>query len=211
MPTRRHASSATRQREVLDAALACFADGGLDALSIEAVCRRSGASVGSVYHQFGSKAGIAAALYLDALADYQRTVGGVLKAATPAPRGVRARVAAHIGWADANPAHARFLQHTRHAEAMVGLADTIAAHNRAFAQAIGAWVAGHVASGRLQALPVDLLVAQWLGPAQEYVRGRLDGRDSTPPARAARLLGDAAWRALGADAAEPAASQGARR
>ena len=40
-----------------------FAEGGLSALSVQEIRERSGVSVGSLYHHFGSREGIVLALY----------------------------------------------------------------------------------------------------------------------------------------------------
>lgn len=47
---------ATRRREILDAALACFVENGLVATTIEEIRLAAGASIGSLYHHFASKA-----------------------------------------------------------------------------------------------------------------------------------------------------------
>jgi AcrR family transcriptional regulator len=196
--TRRHARSALRRRQVLDAALACFADKGIEGTAIEDICSASGASVGSIYHQFDSKTGIAAAVYLDALADFQAAITRCVDRPAGARDGLLAIVAAHIEWVETNPVRARFLQQARHAEVVAARAEAIAELNRAFGRSIWTWMAPHVALGRLRNLPVDLFIAQLLGPAQEYLRGRMSGRPGTPPRLAVEALGAAAWRALGA-------------
>ena len=60
-----------RRDQILDAARACFAEHGYAATTIEQIAARSGASNGSIYHHFGAKDGILAALYVSALASYQ--------------------------------------------------------------------------------------------------------------------------------------------
>ena len=200
MSARLQTRSSARRREVLDAALACFAEKGVEATSIEDICGRSGASVGSVYHLFGSKAGVAAALYLDALADFQAAVGGQLKPATGASDGVHAVIAAHIKWADKNRARANYLMEARHTGTVAAHADQIRALNREFGLAIGRWAQAHIAQGALRQMPTGLFIAQLLGPTHEYVCGRLAGRESAPLKLAIRLLAEAAWRALGSDA-----------
>ena len=52
-----------------------FSERGLSGATIDDVRRLSGASIGSIYHHFGDKEGIADALYADGLRDYQ---GGFL-------------------------------------------------------------------------------------------------------------------------------------
>jgi len=194
---RRHARSALRRRQVLDAALACFVEKGVEGTAIEDICTASGASVGSIYHQFDSKTGVAAAVYLDALADFQEAVTRQIDPAAGAREGILAIVSAHVRWVEASPARARFLQQARHAEVVAARASDIAELNRGFGQSVAHWMSPHVAAGSLRALPVDLFIAQLLGPAQEYLRGRLSGRSGASPETAIEFLGDAAWRALG--------------
>ncbi|MFO1393920.1 MAG: TetR/AcrR family transcriptional regulator [Steroidobacteraceae bacterium] len=202
MTVRRHARSLIRRRQVLDAALACFVEKGVQGTAIEDICTASGASVGSLYHLFDGKSSVAAAVYLDALEDFQAAVAGSVTAATGAREGVLAIVAAHIRWVEENPARARFLQQARHGEVVAALAADIAEVNRRFGRELAAWMAPHVAAGRLRALPLDLFIALLLGPAQEYVRGRMSGRDSSVPDDAIHELGAAAWRSLGRDLPE---------
>lgn len=199
MTVRRHARSMIRRRQVLDAALACFVEKGVHGTAIEDICTASGASVGSLYHQFDGKNSVAAAVYLDALEDFQAAVARSVTAATGAREGVLAIVAAHIRWVEENPARARFLQQARHGEVIAARAADIAEANRRFGRELAAWMAPHVAAGRLRALPLDLFMALLLGPAQEYVRGRMSGRDGSAPDDAMHELGAAAWRSLGRD------------
>ena len=71
-----------RRQDILNAALACAVDGGVDAVSIDGVRARCGASVGSIYHHFGNKDGIVAALFFDIFHDQSRSVQAQLDAAT---------------------------------------------------------------------------------------------------------------------------------
>lgn len=202
MTARRHARSLVRRRQVLDAALACFVEKGVQGTAIEDICTASGASVGSLYHLFDGKNSVAAAVYLDALEDFQAAVAGSVAADMGAREGVLAIVAAHIRWVEENAARARFLQQARHGEVIAARAADIAEANRRFGRVLAAWMAPQVAAGRLRALPLDLFIALLLGPAQEYVRGRMSGRDSTASDDAIHELGAAAWRSVGRDIPE---------
>ena len=57
---------------LLDAALTLFDTRGYAATTMSAIQQATGASTGSLYHHFPSKAHLAAALQEHALADYQR-------------------------------------------------------------------------------------------------------------------------------------------
>src|ERR1044072_5609834 len=77
--------SASRKDEILEAALGSFAATG--GTAIEEVRKRSGASVGSIYHHFGGKDGIAAALYVQILRGYQEGVARALRRGGGGPGG----------------------------------------------------------------------------------------------------------------------------
>jgi len=73
--------SAQTRRVLLEAAREVFAAHGYDGASIADVVERAGSSVGSLYHHFGGKAELFAALWQDHQdAQEQRVVGAVAKA-----------------------------------------------------------------------------------------------------------------------------------
>lgn len=182
-----HPPATPRRRAILDAALECFVERGVEATTIEAIRDRSGASTGSVYHHFGSKEGIAAALYLDALGSYQE--GAV---AAMHERGIDGLVRHHVVWIAGSPDLARFLLAHRDPEVVAASRDELATLNRAFFDEVRAWAA----ASDVRDLPLDLLYAVTLGPAQEWARLWLAGRAETDPETAARILADAATVAI---------------
>src|SRR5215213_1451313 len=93
-----------RQQAILDAALAAFLERGVLATTIEDVRERSGASVGSIYHHYGSKEGIAAALFVDGMRRYQ---DGAIEALRS--KAVRGFVRRHVRWVTENPELATYL------------------------------------------------------------------------------------------------------
>jgi AcrR family transcriptional regulator len=181
----------TRREEILEAALESFDAAG--ATSIEEVHRRSGASVGSIYHHFGGKNGIAAALFADILRGYQ---GGVLRAldrAADAESGVKALVRHHLRWVERNPVRARFL--LQGGGAWENDDRELRALNQTMFVAVGAWVERQQA---IRPLRREIFYAVVFGPAQELSRSWLAGR--TRGLR--RLEGDlaeTAWRAVRAE------------
>src|SRR5215218_7025071 len=100
---------AGRRDEILSAARACFAAHGYAATTIELIAAESGASNGSIYHHFGSKDGILAALYSEALAWYQEETLAVLAEADSAEVGIRGVVVHHLEWVEAHPEQTRTL------------------------------------------------------------------------------------------------------
>jgi AcrR family transcriptional regulator len=179
---------AERKREILDAALRAFTDKGYAAATVADVRELSGASTGSIYHHFGDKEGLAAALYVEGLRDYQRGILAVLNREADAERGVKALVRHHLRWVAAHPDLARFLLAGRPR----GDPPELTAMNREVFAATAAWFERQ----GLRRLPGDVLYAVLIGPAQEFCRHWLEGRTRSSIRTAERALAEAAWRAL---------------
>jgi AcrR family transcriptional regulator len=185
-----------RRERILDAALDAFVTKGYGAATIEEVRRRSGASVGSIYHRFGGKEGLAAALYIDCLRGYQRGALDALRRHRDAESGVKALVHHHLRWVRDNPERAIFLLDRRECEvAVVGEGEIEALNSETFA-AVGEWLRPHERAGRIRRMPRELLYAVVIGPAQEYARHWLRDRMHIPLAEAERVLARAAWDAV---------------
>ena len=185
------------RRSILDAALAAFGEKGFAATTIGDVRERSGASTGSIYHWFGSKEGIAGALYVEALRDYQAGVGEILGRENDAELGVRALVEHHVIWVRDNPTLARFLLSRREIELLPESEEELAEMNRELFALTSKWFRSRRS---LIDLPPDVLHAVLLGPAQEWTRHWLGGRTRSGVARTAAQLGDLAWKTLRKDA-----------
>lgn len=199
-----------RQEAVLQAALECFNAHGVEACAIATICARAQASVGSVYHHFGSKEGLAGALYCEGLRRFQAGYLGALQDAPTARAGITALVRYHLNWVAEHPQWARYLLRTR-ADALQPQAQAaLNAANQVFFDAMGRWFAGQVRSGALRALPRTLYVALLVGPCQEWARQFLRepagaaATEAAQPDALADTLADAVWRALAAPGAAPA-------
>jgi AcrR family transcriptional regulator len=182
-----------RRRSILDAALDRFVEAGVAATTIDDIRRASGASVGSIYHHFADKEAIAAAVYADGVARYQRAFLDELRRHAAAEAGIRGTVARHLRWHAEHRELAWFLHHERET---ANADDALRALNRdAFAE-IRAWLAPHEHYGAVRKLDLTLQYALWLGPSQEYCRHWLAGRARRGPRAVAPELGEAAWNAL---------------
>lgn len=199
-----------RRRDILEAALACFTARGLHATTMDDIRVRSGASTGSIYHHFASKEQLAAALYVEALRDYQAGFVAALAPRASAERAVKAAVAFHIRWVERRPDWARYLLDIgRHSELMAATQGDVQALNAQFRARVETWMAGHVARGEIAALPADLYFAIVVGPAHQFARMWLAGMTQSSIATAARTLGAAAWQAVRAEPSS-AVRRGAR-
>jgi AcrR family transcriptional regulator len=94
--------------ELLDAALALFAEGGLHAVTMAGVARAVGAPSGSLYHRFAGRSALLASLWLRAVDRFQ---DGYLEALTaPTPVGAAHQAAAHVlRWVGEHPVEALLL------------------------------------------------------------------------------------------------------
>jgi AcrR family transcriptional regulator len=199
-PNATHAGSPRRQREIIMAALACFTEKGFPATSIADICKKAGASTGSVYHHFKSKGRLAAAIYLEGIRDYQTGMIDALSGQENAREGIFAIVRYHLMWVKQNPEWARFLFQKRHAEYMDDTEDDMKRLNAAFVRAVAGWFQTHIQAGKIRPLPRDLFISLLLGPSQAYSRMYVSGYATTDVDEAAGVIAAAAWAALGMDA-----------
>ena len=85
-----------RKREILSAALNCFDATGVEPATIQDIQRQAGCSVGSLYHHFGSKEGVAEALWLALIEEFNVYMLARLGKAESAEDAVRAFVDARL-------------------------------------------------------------------------------------------------------------------
>jgi AcrR family transcriptional regulator len=187
----------------LKTALRLFTLQGYSATTIEDIKLQSDVSVGVIYHHFGSKEGIAGALYVESLSDFQRGLVRAIGLREPgAERAVRAGVAHHLDWTDANRDRAGFMLRRRETELAAASEADIQLLNRRLFDELESWYRPRVAAEEIRDLPLALLCAIWFGPSQEYARAVIDGQatgNGTRLADAAPALADAAWAALRPD------------
>lgn len=187
----------SRRDAILEAALDCFLLHGVAGTTIDDLRSASGASVGCIYHHFGSKEHLAAALYVQTLAAYHDAFLASLKTSHSARAGVEGAVRHHLRWVAARPSRASYLFHCREPE-VVNESDAAARQlNVDFYTEAGAWLADHVNKGRIRALAPELYHALWMGPSLEYARQWLaTSHRGWDLLAGEQILAGAAWIAL---------------
>lgn len=188
----------TRRDALLDAALTLFDARGYGATTMTAIQQATGASTGSLYHHFPSKAHLAAALQERALADYQYGFVRILEEhPDDAEAGVRATVAYHLGWVSEHLGQARLLYTLHDPDVSELAAPRLAVLNKDFFDRVHAWYTRQADRNRVRVFPFDVLACVWIGPAQEMARSSLTS-DIAPERiiRHRELLSSAAWNAL---------------
>jgi AcrR family transcriptional regulator len=185
-----------RRREILEAALLCFSESGIESTTIDMIKTQSGASVGSIYHHFSNKEGVATALYIAALEDHANQQFALLEQANSAESTIKALVYAYLDWVTANPELALFVQQARGYVLNSAHADLLISRNRErFAQLLS-YLNRYSEDGSLRIFPKELYTALVLGATKDYCRNWLSGRIKTPPADYRDILAEAAWRTV---------------
>lgn len=186
----------TRKQEILEAALACFTENGIEATTIDMIRERSGSSVGSMYHHFGSKEAIAAALFTDALAEHNEYQQQLLSEAHNAEEGVKAIVHAYVDWVSANPQKARFVLYSRSALAKSELGGELVEHSKARLREVLAWFDPYVEDGSLKRLPKECYSSLITGAAHDYARLWLSQRVKSDIKAYREVFAEAAWNSV---------------
>jgi len=183
----------SRKDEILQAALACFTEHGVDVTTIEMIRDRSGASIGSLYHHFGNKERIIAALYLAGTAQYAELLQRGFASAASAEACVKLLVTSYIDWVVANPDWARFILHSRGRVEAGEMGDALREANRQhFAQILTA-LAEYRRQGLFKALPDDCFASVVIGPTHDLARNWLAGRTQSELGECRELLAQIAW------------------
>ncbi|KQZ45112.1 TetR/AcrR family transcriptional regulator [Duganella sp. Root1480D1] len=199
-----------RKSAILSAALAVFSEKGNEATSIEDIRLRSQASVGSIYHHFGNKEGIAAALFAQGLDGYWQQIKANVAQAGNAEFAIHAIVSTHLNWIVEHPDMARFLFARRQAvsaEHDDAIRQRTADHFKEVFEKLKPWFK----QGVLRRLPIELYGPLLLGPSQELARNWLGGRIGFNPLSAIDELSSAAWRTLATNPAHTGVAYGASK
>jgi len=155
-------------------------------------------SSGSMFHAFASKPALAAAVYVEGMADYQRAAIAAIAASRDPGSALRAWIAAHLGWIEDHRELARYLFSTPPDEVMAEAARPLAEHNRRFYTALESLFAQATAGGLMAPLPRPVAQALCIGPAHEYGRQWTAGHAAVSPRRVTGAFQDAALAALAA-------------
>ena len=185
------------KRQILRSALTCFDELGVDATPIDTIREHAGSSIGSIYHHFGNKDGLIAALYLAALDDQLALMQPAMTAATTPKAAIAALVQAYLAWVTQQPELARFLFQVRHSVATGPRRAELAERNKARYQVLLGWLKRGVKEGSIRALPSETYASLLIGQAENYCKAWLSGRVKGSPLDYAATFTEAAWRSVG--------------
>lgn len=192
----KHTGTENRKKEIVKAALSCFIQTGTAAASIQDICKKAKASTGSIYHHFGSKEQLAAAVYLEGIADYQAGFISSLETSEDAESGIYGVIAYHLAWVEGNPDWARFIVRERHSPFMGDTEGELARLNGEFMSRVSHWFRRHIEAGSIKRLSPGLYQAILMGPVQEFVKNHMLGDKKPDVTRISKELGFSAWISL---------------
>src|SRR5690348_10228678 len=86
------------KRQVMACALECFEATGLEATTIEEIRARADSSIGSIYHHFGNKEGLVAALFFAGIDDQAALCEAGMAQASGARDVVEGLVRSYLTW-----------------------------------------------------------------------------------------------------------------
>lgn len=195
----RQTATAVRQAAILAAALELVGEKGVTAVTMNDICRRSGASVGSVYHHFKDREGVLYALYRQCFEDCFARLRTAVRSASEAKQGITALVQTYLHWVEANPVQATFIYEASQGTLLRSYLPEIMAFKGAFYADIFAWMAPFVETGELVRLPPWAYDAIMMGPAHEFARRWLGGMQEISMAEAQSIIAEAVWRAIRLD------------
>lgn len=186
------------KRAILRAGLECFNAQGIEATTIEMIRSACDTSVGAIYHHFGNKEGLIAALFFAAMEDQASLRQQYLAAAQTPREGVDALVLSYVDWVAGQPEWARYQFNARFSVANGPHKEELAEKNRARNQQLQVWFAQASAGDKLTSLPYELVPSLIIGQSESYCRAWLSGRVTSSPKAYREILAEAAWRSLGA-------------
>ncbi|QBM18985.1 hypothetical protein MARI_31280 [Marinobacter sp. JH2] len=192
------------KRHILSCALKCFDEGRFEAVTIEEIREKSGSSTGTIYHHFGSKEGLAAAIYFAALDDQQASFKVALLKTSSVREALKAWVSVYVEWIVGNPRLARFMFESRKSISTGARKEQLKERNEVRYGALNKFLLIAVEAGLIRSLPAETYPSLLIGQSENYCRAWLSGRVTTSPLEHIDVFADAAWRSIavapGADA-----------
>lgn len=184
------------QKRILNAALLCFTQYGIEATSIEQIREGADASVGSIYHHFGNKDGIAVALYKEGLRQFTHSLFKDMQAVTSIEQMIAVTIHSNIDWIVENQDWARFVFKHRHVLKENAQEEPFKQEVKTVHQALTNQWLNLKDSELLISLPMEMYQSCLIGPTHHYAREWLDGRVEASPKEMSDYLVNAACRSL---------------
>jgi AcrR family transcriptional regulator len=103
------AKTTEKKQQIIKIALDIFDQFGIENTTIEMICTATNTSIGSLYHHFGSKEGLAAKVYLSGLQQFSTRLLHAMQDCQTAQQAVFCIVENNVDWIDQNRTWAKFI------------------------------------------------------------------------------------------------------
>lgn len=188
----------TSQREdtralVLDAALSLFTDKGYFNTSVHDIGREAGVSIGSIYHHFGDKEGLARSLYEMLTIRMQQLIGKVEQRTDNCHDQARDLVARLFELTETEPRSMSFMLYARHREFLPD--EPPVCSSRPFAM-MRAMVSRGMARGEIRDMDAMVASTCLFGGPLRMITARLDGILPRPLPEYLEEVWDCAWHSV---------------
>jgi AcrR family transcriptional regulator len=185
---------------VLQAALASFVGQGLFQATIHDISEKSGVSVGSIYHHFGSREGVFLALYQHCLEEMLASIASRVLPHSCVKQGIFALVHGYLDYVEQNQSSARFIYAAAHTAMIETQGQQLSEHAQRIVTPLALWLQPFVESGQVLQLPPALFEVVLIGPPAEACRRILTGHAGFDFKQAHQFLPDRVWTSLAGNA-----------
>lgn len=187
---------AALKREILEHALYCFNELGVEATTIDAIKARCDTSVGAIYHHFGNKEGILSALFFAAQDDQRHRLEQELAGANSLREAVYSIIWSYLDWVVDNPEWARFLYQARSPVAKGPFQEELTNRNIQNYRKLKERLISFGNDDIKIVQPFEMLFSLIIGPSENYCRAWLSGRVKTSPQEYRKEFAESVWRSL---------------
>lgn len=183
------------RQQVLDAVLKLFSERGYFATSIQDISRESGVSVGSIYHHFGDKEGIARTLYQTLSEQMSGRIAWISARQGSVHDQCRHIVKSLFEMTESAPMVMDFMLHAKHREFLPD--EKPICSSKPFEQ-IRTIVSAGMESGEIRRMDVMVASTCLFGGPIRMIVARLDGVLQAPLPSYLDEVWDCAWRSVAA-------------
>ncbi|MEX0725072.1 MAG: TetR/AcrR family transcriptional regulator [Planctomycetaceae bacterium] len=193
---RRREATETRRRSILDAALDCFLEYGVEGTTIDQIRQKSGASHGSIYHLFRGKDEIALTLFIEGMKDYHDRVVAAMSRETTARGLIRAMIQTHMTTTVDNPELGLYLTRMGLVDAIGSIREEYRHQTERFARDVWKHLQPFVERGELIQVDRSLYFSLIIGPSVHMARAWLRKTYTGDLLSVVDTLAEAAWKSL---------------
>lgn len=181
---------------VLDSALTLFTERGYFSTSVHDIGRAAGVSIGSIYHHFGDKEGIAGALFSQLSSRMESLIGEIVRRHESTHDQARELVSRLFLLTESEPRAMEFMLYAKHREFLPSHGPVCS--SRPFEQ-MREMVSRGMERGEIR--PMEAMVASTclFGGPLRMITGRLDGVVEQPLPTYLDAVWNCAWRAVAAE------------